>query len=336
MDSGISSLGRCLDGALERADSLLGRRRHGRMGEWRLAILLLLPAAIVLGAFGIAPLLRAVYISFFEGYGAGDAFVGWANYTRAFSSEAFRDSFLVTVYFALGTIPASLCISFVIANALFRIQVLRSFLRTIYFLPYLTSTVAAAMVWRALLDPTGGAANVVLEAFGLPAQNWLLEPRGIFHILTDGLIPPGIGPSMALCCVIFFEIWHGSGIMILLILAGLAAIPRELEDAARLDGAHTLQVSWNVTIPLLSPVLFFLAVVGLIKSFQAFDSIYALTGDGHGPLDTTQNMTVYIFSNFYEYQRMGYGTAVATLLCLLIVLLTLMQWRVAGTRVHYQ
>jgi len=139
-----------------------------------------------------------------------------------------------------------------------------------------------------------------------------------------------------LCGVMLFEIWHGSGFMIVIFLAGLSAIPRELEEAARIDGAGPFQVVRKVTLPLLSPTIFFLAIVSVIKSFQAFNSVFALTGDGHGPLDTTQNVTVYIYSQFYEFHRWGYGTAVAALLCLAIMTLTVVQWRFVGRKVHYE
>jgi ABC-type sugar transport system permease subunit len=124
--------------------------------------------------------------------------------------------------------------------------------------------------------------------------------------------------------------------MIVIFLAGLTAIPRELEESARIDGAGTLQVIRNIVLPLLSPTLFFLGIVSVVRSFQAFNSFYALTGNGRGPLDTTQNMTVYIYTTFYENQRWGYGAAVATLLCIAIIGLTLVQWRYVGRRVHYQ
>jgi ABC-type sugar transport system permease subunit len=162
-----------------------------------------------------------------------------------------------------------------------------------------------------------------------------MDPTGVLHYVTGGLAPPDAGPSLALVCVMFFDIWHTSGFMVVVLLAGLTAIPRELEEAALIDGAGWFRRSLHVTIPLLSPTLFFLLIISVIKAFQAFNSFYALTGNGRGPLDTTQNMTVYIFTNLYVYQRLGYGAAVATLLAVAIVVLTLVQWRFLGRRVHY-
>ena len=325
-----------LDGCVAKCDDVFDRLHTRRFRDSAVALFLLAPALIVLGVFGVAPLVFAVYMSLFGGkYGAGP-FVGLGNFVEAIDADAFWRSFLVTVYYAAGTIPATMAVSFAVAYGLYRIVRGRGFFRMVYFLPYVTSAVAAAMIWRALFNPQFGVANEIIGWMGLSPQQWLLEPRGVLCLMTGGHIPPGVGPSLALCCIIVFEIWHASGFMIVVFLAGLTAIPRELEESARIDGANALQVIRNVILPLLSPTIFFLAIVSVIKSFQAFNSFYALTGNGRGPVDSTQNVTVYIYSTFYEYQRLGYGAAVATLLCLAIVTLTLLQWRFVGRRVHYE
>ncbi|HEO71250.1 MAG TPA: sugar ABC transporter permease [Candidatus Hydrogenedentes bacterium] len=317
-------------------DEVLDRLHTRRFGDAPIALFLLSPALAILSVFGLFPLGYAVYMSLFGARWGMGPFVGLANYGEVLRSGAFWNSFLVTTYYSVGTIPATMVFSFIIARLLFGIVRGRGLLRTMYFLPYVTSAVAAAMVWRGILNPKFGLANPLLEWFGFEAQNWLLEPRSVLNLLTNGAVPAHVGPSLALCCVMMFEVWHGSGFMIVIFLAGLSTIPRELEEAARIDGANALQVVRNVTLPLLSPTIFFLAIVSVIKSFQAFNSFFALTGDGHGPLDTTQNMTVYIYSEFYEFHRWGYGTAVATMLCLAIVMLTWVQWRYVGRRVHYE
>jgi len=332
----LSILGRLMGGWVGRVDDVLERLRTRRTRDSAAALFLLAPALAILGAFGVAPLVVAVYMSLFGGKFGQGAFVGLQNYAEALRSPAFWKSFLVTVYYAVGTIPVAMAISFVVAYFLFRIVRGRGFFRTVYFLPYVTSAVAAAMVWRSLLNPQFGVVNAGFELFGFEGQNWLLEPRGLLYLLTGGRVPPSVGPSLALCCVIAFEIWHSSGFMIVIFLAGLTAIPWELEEAATIDGASAFQSIRKIILPLLSPTIFFLAVVSVIKSFQVFNSFYALTGNGRGPADSTQNMTVYIYANFYEYQRWGYGTAVATLLCLVIIALTIFQWRTVGRKVHYE
>lgn len=317
-------------------DNLFDKARRRFRNDLCLALFLLSPALLLLGVFGIGPLFFSVYLSLFGGKFGMGPWVGLSNYRELLHSPDFWNSLRITLYYAAATIPLSMMLSFILAWMLFRIARARGLFRTVFFLPYITSAVAAAMVWRAILNPKFGPANAILAAIGLPAQTWLLEPRGLLHIITDGAIPPGIGPSLALCCVIAFDIWHISGFMIVVMLAGMTAIPNELLDAARIDGAGPIQILRRIVVPLLAPTLFFLAIVSGIRSFQAFNSFYALTGNGSGPLDTTRNLTVYIYANFYEYQRWGYGAATATLLCLAIILLTILQWRFVGRRVHYQ
>ncbi|MDX9972939.1 MAG: sugar ABC transporter permease [FCB group bacterium] len=328
-------------GLLRVPDAVLGWL-DDRLERWSIlrgsdvptAALLLAPALLILGAFGIAPLFGALFMSLFD---SDDRFVGLANYARAFGDREFWNSLFVTAYYAFCTIPVTLVLSFVIAYALFRLGRGRGFFRTVYFLPYVTSAVAAATVWRVIFHPQVGLVNTLLAKFGVSElPTWMLEPRGVLYLLTDGAIPVNVGPSLALLVIMLFEVWHSSGFAIVLFLTGLTAIPRELEEAARIDGANRRQLVFRVILPLLSPTLFFLAVVSVIRAFQAFNAFYALTGNGRGPVNTTQNLTVYIYTNLYEYHDLGYGATVATLLCVAIVALTLVQWRVLGRRVHYE
>ena len=334
----MAALSRLPNAVLAGLDTLFSRICRGRLRDAPLAAFMLLPCLVVLGVFGFAPLFYSVFISLFDLRSGMGPFCGLSNYVRALTGTEFWDSLLITGYFAAGSIPISLAISFLIANALFRIGRGRGLFRTVYFLPYITSVVAAATVWRVILESRFGVLNACIRALGVaenPFSRWLLEPRSVLHLLTDGWISEGVGPSLALCCVILFEIWHASGFMIVIFLAGLTALPRELEESARIDGASWIQVTRKVTIPLLSPTIFFLLIISVIKAFQAFNSFYALTGDGLGPVDTTQNMTVYIFASFYLNGREGYGAAVATLLAIAIVALTIVQWRLVGRKVYY-
>lgn len=324
------------DRLLALVDDGLDRLRCRSLRDSAAAFLLLAPALLLLGVFGFYPLLYSIYMSLYGGKFLMGGYVGLANFREALTGAPFWRSLLVTSYYAAGTVPITMFLSFSVAYALFRIARARGFFRTIYFLPYVTSAVAAAMIWRAILNPQGGLANSLLQLLGLAPQQWLLEPRGALYVLTGGLFPEWFGPSLALCCVILFDVWHAGGFMVVVFLAGLTAIPREMEEAARIDGAGTFCMIRKVTLPLLSPTIFFLAIVSVIKSFQAFNSFYALTGGQQGLVYGTQNVTLYIYSSFYESQRLSYGAAVATLLCIAIVALTLIQWRFVGRKVHYE
>lgn len=325
------------DAVLERLDAFFERRRFRKGGgEGLLAALLLAPAFLVLGLFGLGPLFAALAMSLYEYAGDTPVFHGAVHYTDALRDPAFWNSVRVTAWYVVSVVPATLFLSFFIALALHRITRVRGLLRTVYFLPYVTSTVAAAMVWRALFRHPTGAVNTLLEGMGLAPRQWLIERDGVLHWLTAGLVPPDVGPSLALSCVILFDIWHGIGFMVVVFLAGLSSLPRELEEAARLDGAGSWQMLRRITLPLLSPVLFFLLVVGIIRAFQAFNSFYAITQDPQqAPFTPTQNIILFIYDQLYRQYNPGYGAAVSVLFTLAVVALTLAQWRWVGRRVFY-
>ncbi len=334
------ALWNALDALLTRIDDVLEHRRGRGKGDGPLAAVLLTPALGLLAVFAFMPLLWSVYMSLFSSPDRGASFVGLSHYSRALTSADFWHAVRITAYYALATIPAALALSFLAASFLFRIVRGRGVLRTLYFLPYVTSVVAAATVWRAMLNPNVGLVNTLLDTVGLRPDRgpmWLLEPRGVLSFLTGGLIPESVGPSVALSCVVVFDIWHSSGFLIVVLLAGLSTVPRELEEAARIDGATWWQTQRRVVLPLLSPTLFFLIVVSLVRAFQAFSSFFALAGfKGRGPAGSTENLMVYLYNTFYEYGEYSYGAAVATLLSALLVLITLFQWRYLGRKVHYE
>lgn len=321
------------DALLSGMDNIFAALKRRGWGDGPAAAVLLLPSLMVLTVFFVVPMFSSVYMSLFGGrHGRGD-FIGLGNYVEAMGNADFRQSLLVTLYYVLGVVPCTLLLSLPVAFGLHRIVAGRGLLRSLYFLPYVTSAVAAAMVWRALFNPQSGVANLLLAYAGVEPLNWLLEPRGVLHIITGGLLPSAWGPSLGLICIMLFDIWHGCGFMIVVLLAGLSAIPREFEEAARMDGASGLRLMRHITLPLLSPTLFFLLIVGVIKSFQTFNSFYALTQGAVMP--ETQNLIMYVYAQFYQYGYWGYGAAAATLLMLAIVALTLVQWRVVGRKVYY-
>jgi ABC-type sugar transport system permease subunit len=309
-------------------------RSRSNTREWFTAAGLLAPAFGILGVFGVAPIVYAGYLSLYRYRHGAATFAGLDNYRRAAGDADFWASLEVTAFYTAMVVPVTILLSLGLAMLLRPIGCGRGLLRSAFFLPYVTSVVAAATVWRVLLNPQFGLANALLEAVGLPAQNWILEPRGVLHILSGERIPIDWGPSLSLCCIVVFEIWHSAGFMIVVLIAALSGVPRELEDAARIDGAGRWRTAWHVTIPMLTPTLFLLGVIGIVGAFQAFNSFYALTGGV--PDQTTRNLTMYIYAVFYENLQIGYGAAMAALLALTIGGLTLAQWRLLGRRVYYE
>lgn len=301
----------------------------------------LLPAFLVLLGFHFLPILYAFYISLFSWKIAQGPFIGLDNYVNALTNPDFWDSLKVSVFYALGVIPGTLILAVLIGTALHQRIRGRGIYRLIYFIPYVTPAVAVALVWRWIFHAQYGILNYLLGQVGIPSQGWLVEPNSFLELLLQNLqtaIPGWLaGPSEALVAIMVFTIWHTLGFGTVIILAGLSNIPDEIYDAARMDGAERWPLLRHVTLPLLSPTLFFLTIVLTIGAFQSFNSIYVMTDPIHGgPLGTTRNATMYIYQNFFEFARLGYASAVALLLLLIVLALTIVQLRVLGRRVHYQ
>lgn len=336
---------------------LRGRRRQERV--WRPA-LYLAPTLLLLAVFDVYPIFLAAWISLWRWGIRAEEFVGLDNYRRMateFGQGAggapgeVGQSLLVTVFYTLGTVPLTIAIAFAVANMLFAKVRFLTALRTAYFVPYITSTVAAGLAFAWLFNPQVGVLNAILDAFGLPAQQWLLDPDPVVPKMLAGIgvgwpeNAPALlaGPSVALACVITFSIWNTLGFSVVILLAGLVAINPEVRDAARVDGANAWQMATRITLPLVSPTLFFLLVVSTIRSFQSFNEIYVMTsggayGSGAGaPLDTTLTLPVLVFRHLYERPgSVGYAAALSMLLFGLLLVLTLAQFRFAGRRVHYE
>lgn len=317
-------------------------RARARWKEAALAYSLLAPSALILGFFGFAPLVNAFLLSLREWKLSPAGYVGLGNYQQALADEQFWKSVGVTLYYVLGTVPAILVVGYLLAELLHsRIRGL-PFYRTLFFLPYVVSPVAAAAVWQWILRPDVGIASALARRVGWEPR-WLQEEEGILHLLGNWMHVPvpdwAGGPSLALVCIIVVSIWHSLGFAVVVLLAGLSAVPADVIDAARIDGARGWRLMRHVKLPLLSPTLFFLLVVFTIRAFQTFNWIYILSVDNRGgPAGTTRNITLYIVESFhFNAPRLGpgYGSAVAILLFLVILVLTLAQFRFLGRRVHY-
>ncbi len=320
--------------------------------------LYVLPALAFLLLFDIWPIFFGFWMSLWRWGVKAEQFIGFGNYARIFREELLQRSFdgtmqpggvgnalLVTVYFVIGTVPLTMLLGFAIALLLFQNLRGRDLMRTIYFLPHITPVVAGAMVFGWIFNPQVGVANAVLQRFGIGPQQWLNDANPLLKHATNGLgitlfnhLPDAYaGPSVALSCIILFTIWASVGFHTVIFLAGLSNIPGELYEAARLDGASGWQVTRAVTLPLLSPTIFFLAVVSTIGAFQGFNAIFILSNGSGGPSGTTESITLHIFKNFYQRPgSTGYAAAVSFILFFILLGLTLVQFRVAGRKVHYQ
>ena len=308
------------------------------------AWLFLLPAVVVLGVFQIFPAIAAFYMSLFKWDVVQGAFRGFGNYTdwlydSSIRSPDFWRSLSTTFTFVIFTVPLEIAISLVLSYLLFQKMRGRGIYRTIYYLPYVTSFVAAAAIFFWVFHPTYGLVNDLVGVLGIGPQRWLDEPSGIFELAASaiGVTLPGLlaGPSLALVVLSLVTIWHFLGYMIVIFLAGLSNISSEYYEAARLDGASERQLFTKITLPLLSPTTFFVFTVASIGVLRSFDSVYVLTSGTGGPLDTTRTVTLLVFKTAFQQAQFGLGAALAFILTLVILLFTLIQFRVLGRRVNY-
>jgi multiple sugar transport system permease protein len=308
------------------------------------AWLFLLPAVVVLGVFQIFPAIAAFYMSLFKWDVVQGAFRGLGNYSdwvydNAIRSPDFWRSLSTTFMYVIVTVPLEIGLALVLAYLLFQKMRGRGIYRTVYYLPYVTSFVAAAAVFFWVFHPQYGLVNDVLGIFGIGPQKWLDEPRGLFELAASGfgVTLPGwlAGPSLALVVISLVTVWHYLGYQIVIFLAGLSNISQEFYEAARLDGANERQIFTKITLPLLSPTTFFVFTVASIGVLRSFDSVYVLTNGFGGPLDTTRTVTLLVFKTAFQQAQFGLAAALAFILTMIILLFTLIQFRVLGRRVHY-
>ncbi|MBN2384494.1 sugar ABC transporter permease [bacterium] len=301
----------------------------------------ILPAALLIFIFHIVPIFISFGLSFFEWDMLGKArFIGLDNYYQLSTDREFWLSVLNTCFYVLGTVPCSIGLALFFALLLHRVVLNRGLYRTIYFLPVITSLNAVALVWTWIYHPQFGLVNGFLSWFGLAPQRWMLEPRGIFDLILKPVLDPiGLtlsgflaGPSLALTGIIVMSIWKGLGYNIVVLLAGLGTIPRELYEAARLDGAGRLASLRHITVPLISPSLSFLLITSTISSFQVFNQVYLMTQPPGGPLGTTTVAVFYLYEKGFVDFEMGYASALAVVLFVILFTITLIQFKRGGAQ----
>ncbi|MCL5947374.1 MAG: sugar ABC transporter permease [Chloroflexi bacterium] len=305
-----------------------------RRKYWRTTVLayaFLLPSIILIATFHLFSIAFAFYISLFNWKVIKGAFLGFTNYQVILGSGDFRAALATTAWYSLFTVIPSMAFAFFAAILLSRPIKGLSFYRTLFFVPYVTSSVAAAAVWRTLFR-TDGIFSSLWKWIGVPSPQWLNEPRGIFLLLLQPLgihLPHwAVGPSLAMVCIAIMSIWYSQGFDVVVFLAGMTSIPKELYEAARLDGASEWQVIRFLTWPLLLPTTFFILVISVIGSFKAFNQIYIMTNGG--PAGTTTTVSLLVYNEAFRYGHLGYASALAFLLFGIILGLTLVQFRVVG------
>jgi multiple sugar transport system permease protein len=291
-------------------------RRRNRNGQARAAWFFLLPSFAGFLVFTAGPVVAAGVISLLDwNLFSPPTFAGLTNFWRLGDDPTFWSALVNTAYFTLVSVPLTIAVSLALAlllnQGLRRIAVFRSLL----LLPYATITVAVAFVWIWLYIPTGGLVNAVLGLVGIDGPAWLTSD------------------IWAMPALILMSVWKGFGFGMVVFLAGLQAIPQQLYEAARVDGASPWQSFRKITIPMLSPSFFFVIVTSIIGSFQVFDQALIMTNGGPGTGTTT--LVMYIYRTGFENYDQGYAAAQSLVLFAFIAVITGVQFLLQRRLVHY-
>ncbi|SES25277.1 carbohydrate ABC transporter membrane protein 1, CUT1 family [Psychrobacillus sp. OK032] len=293
-------------------------KKKQRIKSFMKGMAFLLPSIILFSVFLFYPMFRTIYLSFFLTKANGDptVFVGLENYINMFSSPIFLKSMKSTFLFVLYTVPASVIISLflsIIAN-----EKLKGigFFRTMYSSTMGVSVAAASVFWLYLFNPSMGLLNQVLGSFGIEAIGWLTDPK------------------WALLSVSITTIWMNIGFTFLILLGGLQSIDSSLYESADIEGAGYLYKLRRVTIPMLSPTMFFVITVTIINAFQSFGQIDILTQGG--PINETNLIVYSIYREAFVNYKFGSASAQAIVLFILILLMTALQFKLGERKVHYQ
>ncbi len=290
---------------------------RSKAGFWG-ALPYLLPAIGIFALFEYYPLVKVIYLSFTDAdLLKQPQWVGLDNYQKMLGNAEFRGSLWVTAVFTvvvtLLEVGLGMALAFLM-NAKTRFQ---GFLRGAVFAPVVVSITAAALIWNYMMNPNGGPLNQILQGIGLPGSTWLTHPK------------------TALFSLILIYFWKGLGLPAVLFLAGLQGIPKELQEAARVDGATPWQVARKITIPLLMPTTMVVVFLSLVGTFQSYSLILVLRTEG-GPVGATNLLGYHIYQNAFQYFQMGYASAISVALFLLLLLLSWLQFKLSENRVHYQ
>jgi multiple sugar transport system permease protein len=286
---------------------------------------LIAPTGIGLGVFYLWPVLKTAYLSFTRTgpFGGANQWIGLDNYRELVSDPEVGRALLNTIeYTALGLIGVPVAVAFA---ALLCRPGLRGlgFYRTLFFLPVVTTPVAVAMIWKWLYNGDFGIINYLLSLAGIKGPHWIADPR------------------TAMYAMVVVGIWMGLGYNLVIFIAGIQSIPRHYYEAAELDGAGPVAQFFRITVPLLSPTVFFISVLSVIGSLQLFDLVYVLMGGSNqssrtNPAFPNTETIVYLFyAKAFQTNEKGYGAAIAMLLLVIIVVLTAAQFRMQKRWVTY-
>jgi multiple sugar transport system permease protein len=242
-------------------------------------------------------------------------FVGLANYAKLLNDDNFKEAIGNTLLFAVGVVSLTMVLSLAAAQALVKKRFGGGFFETVYFIPFVMPLVPISLAWKWIYDPVNGLLNYLIGLVGIAKQGWL------------------INPMLALPSIMFMTIWHRIGYNLIIFIVGLKAIPKEYYEAAEIDGAGKWNVFQRITLPLLLPIVLFLMVINTIEAFNIFTPVYVMTTGAQGaPASWVRVLVMDIYQNAFRFFHMGYASAESLVLFLMILVVSLIQFRLFRSR----
>ncbi|WP_303753640.1 carbohydrate ABC transporter permease [Enterococcus sp. S86.2] len=284
---------------------MVTKKIFSRESTW--GYIFVLPLLIGFSVFMVYPLVSSLILSFTDSNGINlPNFVGLKNYVELLKDDRFKQSLFHTLIYVVGTVPVGVFLSLLLANVLNNKIKGKTFFRTAFMIPYITSMVAIATVWKWLFNTEYGVINNVLEFLNLYQPPWLTKE------------------GWAMFSLIIVGIWKGLGYNMILYLAGLQNISESIYEAAEIDGANAIQKFFRIKIPLLRNTTIFVTIMSTIGSFQVFDLVYVMTNGG--PANSTSVIVYYIYQNSFIFFKQGYASAAAYILFIIILIITAIQF----------
>ncbi len=287
--------------------------------EWCWGWFMVFPTILGLIVLNIIPIFQTFYLSFFKSgaFGKGNVFVGLDNYKKMFQDEQVWRAVGNTLGYTCIVVPVTIVIALLLAVVLNGRIRGKGIYRTIYFIPMVAAPAAVTMVWKWLYNYHYGLINHLLAKLGLPGVNWIDNP------------------NVALISVAIIGIWSTVGYSMVLLLAGLQEIPRDYYEASNIDGASSVRQFFQITLPLVSPTLFFVLVTSIITAMQVFDVIYMMIDVTSPSYDSTVSLVYLFYNNSFKYSNKGYGSAIVMLLLAIIMIITVIQTKLQKKWVNY-
>lgn len=280
--------------------------------------LFIAPALIIFLIFSIYPIFNMIGLSFYEWdfISPTKVFVGFKNYVNLFKDAEFFQTLTNTIVYMVLTVGIGLILGIFLALFLNKNTKVNKFMQSIIFSPYIVSLASVSFLWMWLMNTDFGLINYILSIFNIPAIDWLGSPK------------------IALFSLVIISVWKTLGYNTIIILSALQSIPKYLYEAASLDRANKKQVFFKITLPMISPTLFFLTIVNIIASFKVFDTIQIITQGG--PQNSTNTLVYSLYEYGFKFYKIGYASTIGVVLLVIIAVFTVIYFKLLSKKVHYQ